>query len=276
MADTAIIFEKEIALLFDTSRLVPEARSIVEAVAAIYVRHTQPWLVGLVVHGSALKGGFIPGCSDIDFQLFLDEQAFRIPHELPFETGLAIQRDLAQINPAPFRYIQGKAFSAVLPPDHTGPVPGAYLLLAGKLPVAEATKSQLQESARRRIARLKPLPPYLVGSLLEHGKGRLAWHIRWLCTDVWPTVYQVLVLQGHDPFSIWSLSKAQAIALLPPETPLGQTSRAFYQAVQTYYPSEEVVGEGLAVIITGVAFLHTVQSWWQAHKYDGESLSHNS
>ncbi len=50
-----------------------EARVIVEAAAAIYLRHTQPWFIGLVVHGSALKGGFIPGCSDIDFQLFLDE-----------------------------------------------------------------------------------------------------------------------------------------------------------------------------------------------------------
>jgi hypothetical protein len=259
--------------MFDTSRLVPEARLIVEAAAASYLRHTQPWFIGLVVHGSALKGGFIPGCSDIDFQLFLDAHAFGGLHDLSFATCLAIQRDLAQIDPAPFRYIQGKAFSTVLPSDHTGPVPGAYLLLAGKLPVAEATKDQLWESARSRIATLNPLPPYLVGSLLEHGKGRLAWHIRWLCTDVWPTVYQVLVLQGHDPFSIWSLPKPQAIALLPPETFLGQTLRAFYRAVQIYYPSEESAEEGLAVITTGVTFLHTVKSWW--HEYDCERSSDN-
>jgi hypothetical protein len=261
--------------MFDLSRLVPEARSIVKAAADIYLRHTQPWFVGLVAHGSALKGDFIPGCSDIDFQLFLDEQAFRVPYELPFETCLAIQQDLAQIDPSPFRYIQGKAFSDVLPSEHTGPVPGAYLLLAGKLPVAEATKDQLQESARIRIATLNPLPPYLVGSLLEHGKGRLAWHIRWLCTDVWPTAYQVLVLQGYDPFFIWSLPKSQAIALFPPETPLGQTSRAFYQAVQTYYPSGQVVGEGLTVIRTGVAFLYAVASWWQEQEYEHESLTHD-
>ena len=257
--------------MFDTSRLVPEARMIVEAAAASYLRHTQPWFIGLVVHGSALKGGVIPGCSDIDFQLFLDEHAFGNLHELPFATCLAIQRDLAQIDPAPFRYIQGKAFSAVSPSDHTGPVPGAYLLLAGKLPVAEATKDQLRQSARSRITMLNPLPPYLVGSLLEHGKGRLAWNIRWLCTDVWPTVYQVLVLQGHDPFSVWSLPKPQAIALLPPETSLGQTLRAFNRAVHIYYPFEESVEEGLALITTGVTFLQTVQSWWQ--EYNRESKS---
>jgi hypothetical protein len=257
--------------VFDTSRLVPEARLIVEAAAAIYLRHTQPWFIGLVVHGSALKGGFIPGCSDIDLQLFLDEHAFVDQHDMPFASYVAIQRDLAQIDPVPFRYIQGKAFSTVLPSGQLGPVSGAYLLLAGKLPIAEATKAQLRESARARIAALNPLPPYLPGSLLEHGKGRLAWHIRWLCTDVWPMVYQVLILQGHDPFSVWSLPKPQAIALLPPETSLGQTLRAFYRAVYIYYPTEESAEEGLQVITTGVTFLHTVKSWW--HEHDRESSS---
>ncbi len=248
--------------MFDTSRLVPEARLIVEAAAASFLRHTQPWFVGLVVHGSALKGGFIPGCSDIDFQVFLDEQAFGGSQELPFTTCLEIQRDLARIDPTPFRYIQGKVFSSLLPTSYTGPIPGAYHLLAGKLPVAEATKAQLWESARTRIATLNPPPSYLAGGLLEHGKGRLAWNVRWLCTYVWPTVYQVLVLQGHDPFFVWSLPKLQAIALLPPETALSQTLGAFYQAVNTYYPREASAEEGLAVILTGVTFLQAVKSWW--------------
>jgi len=251
--------------MFDTSRLVPEARLIVEATATSFLRHTQEWFIGLAVHGSALKGGFIPGCSDIDFQLFLDEHAFGSSHELPFATCLAIQRDLAQIDPAPFRYVQGKVFSSLLPASYTGPIPGAYLLLAGKLPVAEATKAQLWESARARIATLSSPPPYLTGGLLEHGKGRLAWNIRWFCTHVWPTVYQVLVLQGYDPFFVWSLPKLEAIALLPPETALGQTLRTFYQAVYTYYPCEESAEEGLAVILTGVTFLQTVKAWW--HEY---------
>jgi hypothetical protein len=66
--------------MLNLSPLTPEARPIVEAAAAIYLRHFQPWFVGLVVHGSALKGGFLPGCSDIDLLLFLDRQAFLLPH----------------------------------------------------------------------------------------------------------------------------------------------------------------------------------------------------
>src|SRR5450759_739138 len=89
------------------------------------------------------------------------------------------------------------------------------------------------------------------------------WNIRWLCTDIWPTVYQVLILQGHDPFTIWSLPKPQAIALMPHDTPLGLTIRAFYRAAQSYYPSEETIEEGLMVIETGVSFLQTVKAWWE-------------
>ncbi len=241
--------------MFDTSRLTPEARSIAEAAAAIYLRHTQPWFVGLIVHGSALKGGYIPNCSDIDFQLYLNDT-------LSLETCLSIQREISQIDPDPFRYIQCYPYTNILPEEHVGPVPGAFHILAGRLPVAEATRSQLQESARKHIAALNPMPKYLVDSLLESGIGRLSWNIRLLCTDVWPTVYQVLILQGHDPFIIWSLPKPQAIALLPPGTPLGQTIRAFYQAVQTYYPYEELLMEGLMVIEIGVSFLQCVKTWW--------------
>lgn len=245
--------------MFDTSRLTPEAKPIVEVAPAIYLRHTKPWFVGLLVHGSALKGGFIPGCSDIDFQLYVNEP-------LSLETCVAVYRDISRIDPDPFRYIQCYPISNALPADHVGPIPGAYHMVAGRLPVAEATRSQLQESARKHIAALNPMPEYIIDSLFESGIGRMSWHIRWLCTDVWPTLYQVLVLQGHDPFTVWSLSKPEAIELLPPNTPLGQTIHAFYQAVQTYYPYEQLQVEELAVIVTGIAFLQSVKTWWLEHK----------
>src|SRR5437764_563824 len=92
--------------VLDVSPLVPEARPVVAAVAQVYALHTQPWFVGLLVHGSALKGGFIPGGSDIDFHLYLVDPAFDAHHNLPFATAAAIQRDLQHIAIAPFQAIQ--------------------------------------------------------------------------------------------------------------------------------------------------------------------------
>jgi hypothetical protein len=247
----------------DVSRVTTEAQSVVEQAAAIYLRHTQPWFVGLLIHGSALKGGFIPGCSDVDLHLYLEEQAFTADGQLPLDLCLAIHRDLATVDPAPFRYLECVALSRTLPPDYTGPIPGAYHMLAGTLPVSEATHQQLRDAARKALAALKPVPSFISHALLERGGGRLASCVRLLCTDVWSTLYHVLALQHDDAIGVWNLPKEGAIALVPPDTPVGREIRAFYRAVWAYYPPEQSVEHALAVIAMGVAFLRAAESWWE-------------
>lgn len=246
----------------DVSNLTPEARPIVCEVATVYLEHTAPWFIGLIVHGSAVKGGVIPGCSDIDFQLYLEDSAFTSQGQLPLELGLSIYRDLSNISLAPFRYAQCTTLPGRLPEGFVGPVPGAYHLVAGRLPVAEATAQQLRESARGALAELDPMPPFIMGRLIGHGGVRLARSIRLLCTKVWPVLYQVLTLQQDDVIGVWCLPKEQAIELLPTNTSLSQTIRRFYQAVQVYYPAEDSVEGALLVIESGVTFLKAAKSWW--------------
>jgi hypothetical protein len=184
----------------------------VQQAAAIYLRHTQPWFVGLLIHGSALKGGLIPGCSDIDLHLYLDEAAFTADGQLPLDLCLAIHRDLATVDPAPFRYLQCVALSRTLPPDYTGPIPGAYHVIAGTLPVPEATDQQLCDAARKALTMLQPVPQFITHALLERGGGRLASCVRLLCTDVWSTLYHVLALQQGDAIGVWNLARWQCYA----------------------------------------------------------------
>ena len=247
----------------DLSTIAPEARSIVRNVATLYLRHTSPWFVGLIIHGSALKGGFIPGCSDIDFQLYLAPRAFERPGRLPLDLAFAIQRGVAQIDPKPFRYIQCYAHADTLPPGYVGPIPGAYHLIAGRLPVAEATAADLRASAARSLASLEPERALSTSNFLGHGAGRLSRKIRLLCTDVWPALYQMLALQADDPVAIWGLPKDRAIPRLPAETPAGQAIRHFHRAVLAYYPDENTLDDAFAVITYGLEFLHAAKSWWQ-------------
>ena len=248
----------------DVSNLMSEARPIVREVTAVYLEHTEPWFIGLIVHGSAVKGGVIPGCSDIDFQLYLEDSAFTSQRQLPIELGLSIYRDLSKIDTAPFRYVQCATLPSRLPEGFVGPVPGAYHLVAGRLPVAEATAQQLRESARGALAELNPMPPFIMGRLLGHGGVRMARSIRLLCTKVWPVLYQVLTLQQGEVVGVWCLPKEEAIELLPANTSLSQTIRGFYQAVREYYPAEDSVAGALSVIESGVAFLKSAKSWWDA------------
>jgi hypothetical protein len=239
--------------------VVPEARAIVEKAASVYIHHTHQSFVGLIVHGSALKGGFIPGCSDIDMQLYVTPDVFAEGH-LPFELTVAIHRDLARIDPAPFRYIQCYAFSMHMPAGWAAPVPGAYHLIAGRLPVPEATGEELLESARRALDALAPPPSYLFDGLLAHGEPHLATRARRICSDVWPVLFQLVIVHGMDPIAAWCLTKEQAMDALPANGEAGAAIRAFHEALLHCYPAEDSVDAALDVLVRGVAFLRAAKT----------------
>jgi hypothetical protein len=254
--------------MFDVSGLVPEAHRIAQAVADIYWKHTQPWFVGLACFGSAVRGDVIPGVSDIDFHLYLQPSIFidADGHQniLPLEIGLAIFRDLAQVDPTPFRYIDGGAETNRLPEGHIGPIPGNYHLLAGVLPYPEATKAQVKVLAQRELNRLQPLPSFVSDALLQYGTGRgdLSYTVRQLCQTIWPVIYHVASLQQEDAFAVWRLPKNRLIHLFSVEHTLGRTVREFDAAMRLYYPSEESVDAALDLIQAGVNVLQSASDWW--------------
>ncbi len=246
----------------DLSPLVPEAQAIVRAAAEVYLQHLGPWCLGLVIHGSALKGGYIPGCSDIDLQLYLELAAFDNHGDLSLERSIALHQDLARIDPAPFQYIQGYALPPQQKEGRTGLIPGAYHVITGMLPVPEATENDLQVAARQALERLTISNIFRPQDLLQHGSWKLAQRVRWLCTDVWPTLYHMLTIQQGNGIAVWQLPKQEAMQLLPPESTPARRIRAFYQAICTYYSKEASAENALESIRSGLAFLQSVRSWW--------------
>jgi len=228
---------------------VPDAQDICMAVADVYGSHTQEWFVGLVVFGSAVKGGFIPGCSDIDFQLFLKDDAFDPDGCLSLSVGLEIHRNLLKIDPAPFRYIQCTPFSTErLPKGYFGPVPNTYRVVRGHLPVPEARVEDLLGSAKQELATFDPSPDFVRKGLLDHGGGRLDRDIRLLCTKVWPILFHVLSLYSKDPIRAWQLPKDRACEELPEDFGLRKRMLDFYQAVCRYYSDEQSQLEALDLV----------------------------
>ncbi|HEX8996499.1 MAG TPA: hypothetical protein VF812_10745 [Ktedonobacterales bacterium] len=251
------------AAVCDVSGVQPEAREVIRAAAQVYARHSAPWLVGLLVHGSAYKGDFIPGCSDIDLKLYLRDEVFAgAERQLPFALAAAIQRDLARIDPAPFQYIQCYAEGSSPRAGQLGPVPGAYHLLLGRLPVAEATAEQLEVAAHAALARLNPHPAYITTTLLQHGGGKLERAVRLACTDVWPALYQALSVQRADPLRVWTLPKQRAIALLLSDSPMRRAIERFYASIIAYYDDEPSVERGIDALRDAMTFLAAARAWW--------------
>jgi hypothetical protein len=255
--------------MIDVSPVVLEAQAVVLQAAGVFERHTGPWLIGLLIHGSALKGGFIPGCSDIDLQLYLKDEALEPDGSFPVSLGIAIQRDLAQIDPAPFQYIQcyelAGAFMRARFPDWIGPIPGAYHMLTGHLPIPEATEEQVQQRAKQRLESIATVRGRVASGLLQHGGGKLPRAVRFLCTDIWPTLYSMLSYQADRPFDIWRLPKEAAIALLPETDSRGRAIRLFHQAVWHYYTADQSIDAALAVIEQGVLFLRAAEEWFEGN-----------
>ncbi|MCH5585538.1 hypothetical protein MK805_11310 [Shimazuella sp. AN120528] len=241
--------------------MLKEVEKIANQVVEVYQTHTGNDFIGLIVHGSAMKGGFIKGSSDIDFQLFLEDKIFEDNGMLPLELYLKIHQDLAKINTSPFRYIQCKALSKNLPRDYVGPVSGTYKIVAGRLPVPEATNEQLKQSAHESLLKLTETPEYL-SSLLDHGKDRLTHLIRLLCTRVSPLIYQILAIEHENAIQIWNMPKNMAIHCLPKQQ-LKESAGAFYNHANAYYPKETSIYEALEMVKHAVLFMRHAKNWYE-------------
>ena len=143
-------------------------------------------------------------------------------------------------------------------------IPGAYHMVAGHLPVEEATGVQLKQSAKIALGRLNPEPDYL-SNLLDHGKERLTRIVRLLCTQVSPTMNHVLSLQEEDAIKVWQMPKHDAMHLLF-DPNMKFDMEEFYKNVRTYYPDETSVEAALSLIKNGVLFLKVVQDWYKKMK----------
>jgi len=249
----------------DTAPVPLEARQIVHRAAEIYLRHTAPWFIGLLLHGSALKGSYLPGGSDVDLQLYLADAAFDPDGQLPFQVGTAIHRELSAIDMTPYSYIQcyPLKISRQGREEWVGPIPGAFHMVAGRLPVPVATAEQLRARAHHRLADPRSVHTSVANELLGYGAGNLARRVRLLLTEVWPVLYQVLTCYTDDPLAVWRLPKDRAIELLPADDSPGREIRRLYAAAQTYYAGNQSTQQGLQVLLDGVMFLHAAAGWYR-------------
>ncbi|WP_342719188.1 hypothetical protein AAG068_10275 [Bacillus paramycoides] len=251
-------------MTYKLEEMQEEAKRIIGQVADIYQYHTGGDFIGLIVHGSVVKGGVIPGSSDIDFHLYLKETAFEKQGVLPLELYLEIHRDLSKIDTNPFNYIQCEALADKFPEGFVGPVPGAYQIVAGRLPVKEATNEQLKQSAIKALNNIIVVPKYF-STLLDHGKERLDRVVRLISTQVSPTIYHVLSYVHHDAIEVWQMPKNKAIHFLP-EDEMKNIAIQFYECTKRYYSDESSVADALDMVYNGAKFFESVKLWFENQK----------
>jgi len=250
----------------DVSGVQPSARPIVERIAHVFIGHLGGSLVTLVAHGSAVKGGIIWGSSDVDAIAFVRPQRLTGHGELPFELAVALHRDLAHIDPAPFRCLQAYVSSAqpVGTTPRVGLIPGTFQVVTGARDVPIATGRQLLAAARQALGELDPdaARARISNALLNHGEGRLDRQVRWTCTDIWPLMYHVACVHLDDGLAAWQRTKHEVLAILAGDPVVGAPLARWFEVVTHHYAHGETLESALATLSAAVAFQDAAARWF--------------
>ena len=247
----------------DTSRVQPAAQQIVGAIARVYIRHLGDSMVTLVAHGSAVKGGMIPGSSDVDTVAFVRPEDLTPYGEFPLDLALELHRDLARIDPAPFRYLQGGIQPAGSTHGHTF-VPGTFHIVTGSPDIPTATGPDLLDAAHQALAAFDAgvASARISNALLDHGEGRLDRQMRWTCTDVWPLMYHVACVQLGDGLAAWQRTKHEVFDVLVDDPVVGVPLARWFEAVTAHYAKGETLESALAGLAAAATFYDAVAQWY--------------
>lgn len=171
-------------------------------------------LTAIIAKGSTVKGGFIPGLSDIDLHVYLEDEAFAFSDFPKLELGLRFQEKMDGLIR---KYDFGGSLIQVIfinisqMRGWSAPVDGSYLLLYGDVcPEPPPTVEGMLEKDRLNLQ--NPTYAYgLIASMADKTSDHLADYVRRLNIAVTPTLYRVLSLLTCDPFRIWKMTRFEVL-----------------------------------------------------------------
>lgn len=188
-------------------------RDFVEACRSVFGES----LVAIIIKGSAVKGGFIPGLSDVDLHIYLKDDAFAYSDFLKLELGLSLQEKMDELireydfGGGPVQVIM---INVSKPRDWSAPLPGTYIVLYGnECPEPPPSAEAMLEYDRTNLQN----PQYgygLVNSLVDKTSDLLAGYVRRLNAAVTPTLYRVLSVLTREPFKAWKMTRFEVLEAL--------------------------------------------------------------
>jgi predicted nucleotidyltransferase len=231
----------------------PHARRVGALIRDAFIDVLGDRLDALLVHGSALTGGYIEGFSDFDFLVFM-----RGP--LSLDDAIALQRALGDVDHAPFAYLQvSRLIDLDVPPPETDRallIEGGYARLLGDYPEGWPLldAAALDRASRDVLADLRGL----------HDRQRHRWtvatgdrrrlELRYQLTVLKPAVRAHLVRLGGPPLEVWTSSYPELTRRwLRLEPALGARFRDLIARLPPPEGGEAAAGEAMLALIDEIA-----------------------
>lgn len=221
--------------VMDSTRRDALCARMIEAARAAFGEH----LRGAILKGSALKGDFIEGYSDLDVHLFVDAAAMRGVDVPALDRALAFQKLFGSVEPRDYGVNSCQLFFVTwgrYPAGWVRPIPGAYEVIYGALPPG-FTDLDPADYVRGAHDWLDASPRWidtLLGRFVDKPDRTVADLIRLAGTILKPVPYCAAVILHGDPFRIWRLPLAEVLPLVAAEISPSGSLGAFFARVQEW------------------------------------------
>ena len=171
----------------------------------------------IILHGSVVKGGFIKHFSDVDVQVFLKADTFD-RYGIPLMKSIETQKAVGDIDFSDIgiKYLQMYFYNTLdLPSWYTPPLEGTYRVIFGSYP--NELVYDVEDFKKKMVQYLKNIDnviPNLVKNFADSSNNVLFRRLRYLETDVVPTMYSLCSFDLENPEKIWAKPKNDIIALV--------------------------------------------------------------
>jgi predicted nucleotidyltransferase len=190
-------------------------------------------VVFAAVHGSAATGDVLPGLSDLDVAIVLDD--------LPsVADAVAMHHRMKHVSIEPCSYVQPAYFEVGA--VHPLLVRGAYVVLLGEVPAGfEQQDDDLRRNGEEWLAKLPDLVRADAQAWSLANGISTARFARLLATRLKPALRALLVRAGADPQVAWSLRWDDLAAAL--DDPIATGVRRFLDIARLPEPIWDAIGD---------------------------------
>ena len=194
----------------------------------------------ILIHGSVIKGGMIEDFSDLDVQVFLDEDSINI-YGLELIKSIEMQKlvgnfDLTSIKAS---YLQMYFYNSnKMPSWYTPPVSGSYQVIFGDLP--NNLDYNIENFRKRMIQNLRDLSnkiSNLVGNFADSSNRTLLRRVRYLATVIFPSMYSLVSYKLDDPSILWKKPKNEICEMIiadPEKETISKYLKNFFEQLMIF------------------------------------------
>jgi predicted nucleotidyltransferase len=223
-------------------------------------------LVCVILKGSAVKGDFIPGYSDLDFHVFLKPEAIDGEKSPNLDDAITFQRLMGTINPQDFGASQFQVFflnAEKYPKEWLPPTAGTYKIVWGRTPPALQTLDDATyvRYARQFLGNVDADKQNLIGRFIDKPNSRAPAIVRLLGTTLKGHLYSVSMLLLSQPKTALRMKLGSIIPLVEESIgSIGHISR-FFAHVSDWSRIQETPELARDAFREGIAALEEISTW---------------